>query len=285
MRKDAKTRRWPAWLLVLAVPPVYAQGFGSQPAELDLVKLADDLYVIHNDLVPGNVTALITDEGVLLVDDKFAVDYDNMMRLLRTVTEQPVKYVINTHFHPDHSGGNAKFQALDARVVASERARRKMVEVDQPGLPDVTLDRRAFVHLGGKTAEVYYFGRSHTDGDVVVYFPEHRVLAAGDMFTYGDDVPELIDYAGGGSARAWPYTLDGALKLDFDTVVPGHGDVTTKDKMRAYRDETARLARMTHMMVLQKRSRDDIEKMLRSEFHWADLHVQRGLDGLIAEMQ
>src|ERR1700741_4677348 len=125
---------------VLCAAFVYGQGFGQQPAKLNVVKLKDDLFVIHNDFVPGNTTALITNEGVVLVDDKFEIDHANIIVQLKKVTNQPVKYVINTHFHGDHSGGNARLQALNAQVVSSEAARQKMVETKMPGLPNVTLE-------------------------------------------------------------------------------------------------------------------------------------------------
>ena len=255
------------------------------PSLIELLRIQDDLYVIHNPAVPGNVTVLLTDEGVIMVDNKFAWDYDNMMAMLASITDQPVKYVINTHYHGDHSGGNVRAQADGTVVVASENARLKMIEANQPGHPDVTLDEHAFVHLGGKVAEIFRFGRSHTDGDVVVYFPDHRVLATGDMFTYGDDVPQLIDYSGGGSARAWTDTLDQALRLDFDTVVPGHGPVTNKAEMENFRDLTVQIRRMTREMIAAGNSRDEIAEMLINEYHWGDLHLQRALDGLIVELQ
>jgi glyoxylase-like metal-dependent hydrolase (beta-lactamase superfamily II) len=132
---------------------------------------------------------------------------------------------------------------------------------------------------------VHYFGRSHTDGDIVVLFPDHRVLAAGDMFTFGDATPELIDYAGGGSAKDWTRTLDGALQLDFDSVVPGHGNVTTKQEVRKFRDSTLTLRNRVHDMLAQNKSRAEIEKMLRSDFHFADLHVMVSLDGMMAELR
>jgi cyclase len=94
--------------LLLVVAYVRAQQFGNQPAKLNIVKVKDDLFVIHNDFVPGNTTALVTDEGVVLVDDKFEQDAPNILSLLKTVTNQPVKYVVNTHHHGDHSGGNAR---------------------------------------------------------------------------------------------------------------------------------------------------------------------------------
>jgi len=269
---------------VLGAAYVYAQ-FGQTPAKLNTVKLADDLYVIHNDFVPGNTTALITNEGVLLVDDKFEIDFPNVVAEVKRLTNQPIKYVVNTHHHSDHSGSNAKMQTLGVQVVASEQARANMVDGKQPGLPTMVFEHHAHVYLGGKNVELYHFGRAHTDGDVVVLFPAQRTLAAGDMFTFGDATPELIDYSGGGSAKEWTPTLDSALQLDFDNVVPGHGNVTTKAEMRKYRDSTLRLRNRVHELVAQKKSRADIEKVMRAEFHWADLHVMLSLDGAIAEMQ
>jgi glyoxylase-like metal-dependent hydrolase (beta-lactamase superfamily II) len=263
---------------------VHAQ-FGDKPAQLSTVKIKDDLFVIHNDFVPGNTTALVTPQGVVLVDDKFEIDHDNIMAQLKKITNQPVKYVINTHYHADHSGGNAKLQALGAQVVTSENARAKMVDVKQPGQANITLENTLRMYVGGKRIEVRYFGRSHTDGDVVVLFPDHRVLSAGDMFTFGDATPELIDYAGGGSAKDWTRTLDGVLQLDFDSVVPGHGNVTTKQEMRKFRESTLTLRNRVHDMLAQNKSRAEIEKMLRSDFHFADLHVMVSLDGMMAELR
>jgi glyoxylase-like metal-dependent hydrolase (beta-lactamase superfamily II) len=269
---------------LLWVSAGYAQ-FGNAPAKLDTVKLRDNLYVIHNDYVPGNTTALITSQGVVLVDDKFEIDHDSIMAELKKVTTQPVKYVVNTHHHGDHSGGNAKMQQLNAVVVASEQAVANMMEARQPVIPTIAVDRHAHIYLGGQSVEIYHFGRAHTDGDVVVLFRAQRALAAGDMFTFGDATPELIDYSGGGSSKEWTKTLDAALDLDFETVVPGHGMVTTKQEMRKFRESTLRLRNRVHELIVQKKGRDDIAKMLRAEFHWEDLHLLRGLDGVIAENQ
>src|SRR2546425_10435886 len=101
-----------AMLAAMCVAYVHAQ-FGNAPAKLNTIKIKDDLYVIHNDFVPGNTTALITNEGVVLVDDKFEVDHNNILAEVKKITGQPVKYVINTHHHDDHSGGNAKIQAMN----------------------------------------------------------------------------------------------------------------------------------------------------------------------------
>jgi len=256
-----------------------------QPSKLTTIKLTDDLYVVHNDYVPGNTTCLITNEGVILVDDKFPQDADNIVAEVKKLTAQPIKYVISTHHHGDHTGGNPRLQQLGAQVISTEEARQNMIDGKQPGLPAVTFEHHASLWLGGKDVEMYHFGRAHTNGDAVVLFPAQRVLAAGDMFTYGDDVPELIDYAGGGSGKEWTSTLDSALKLNFDRVVPGHGNVTTRQEMQKYRQSTLNLRNSVHEMIVQKKTKADVEKMLRSQFHFADLHVARSLDGLMVEMQ
>ena len=273
-------------LLGCVVAPYGAQAqFGAAPAQLSLVKVRDDVYVIQNAFVPGNTTALITNEGIILVDDKFEIDHDNVVAMLKTVSSQPVKYVINTHFHADHSGGNAKLQASGTLAVASAQARQRMIAGNQPGLPDITVQPRGTIWLGGKSAEIYWMGRAHTDGDVVVLFPHARVLAAGDMYTHGESTPQLVDYSGGGSAKEWTATVEEVLKLDFDTVVPGHGDVATKREMTAFRDSTKRFAELVAQLVQQGKSRAEIEQAMRTEFGWQDFHVQMGLDGLIDEMR
>lgn len=263
---------------------VYAQ-FGAQPAKLSVTKVRDDIFVIQNELVPGNTTVLVTNEGVVLVDDKFDIDSANLLAQLKTITSQPVKYVVNTHYHGDHSGGNAKLQAMGAQAVSSERARAKMVEGKQPGQTNVTFDQQARLYLGGKRVELYYFGRGHTDGDIVALFPEQRVIAMGDLYTVGPGLPPLVDYAGGGSTREWPKTLDGVLRLDFDAVVPGHGPVSKKDELRKYREMVARIGTRVHDMLVSKGTREQVEKTLRSEFGFEDFHIQMSLDGLLVELR
>jgi glyoxylase-like metal-dependent hydrolase (beta-lactamase superfamily II) len=259
--------------------------FGDAPSKLDVVKLKDDLFVIHNEYVPGNTTVMVTNEGVIMVDDKFEIDHANILAELKKITNQPVKYVINTHHHGDHSGGNAKLQALGAQVVTSWQARQQMVDGKQPGLSNITIDQKGSLYLGGKQVDLFYFGRGHTNGDIVALFPAQRVLAAGDLFTIGDATPELVDYPGGGSAKEWPQTIAGVLTLDFDQVVPGHGPVGTKADMRKFHETSTRLKNRVHDMIVGKKSKDEISKMLRDEFHYADFHLGMSLDGLLVELR
>jgi len=261
-------------------------GAQNAPSELSLIKLNDDMYVISNVAVPGLVTVLVTNDGVVLIDDKFEVDHDNIMKMLRTVTDQPVKYVINTHYHGDHSGGNAKLQAMNAIAIASDEAKARMVAANQPGQPDFTLSDKATLYLGGKTIEIHHVSPAHTDGDVVILFPDYGVLASGDIFANGPGTSaQLVDYAGGGSAKSWPTAVADALKLDFETVVPGHGLVSKRADLEDFLLRALRFRDTLTELVRQGRSNDQIEAVVRSEFAWEDFHVQMALGGLINEFR
>jgi glyoxylase-like metal-dependent hydrolase (beta-lactamase superfamily II) len=264
---------------------VSGQGQAPRPAQLTTQKLADDLFVIRNAFVPGNTTVLVTDEGVVLVDDKFEVDVTNVVAEVKKVTSQPIRYVINTHHHGDHSGGNSTLQMQGVQAIAHERARQLMVEANQPGLPTLTFTDKSSVHLGGKTVELYWFGRAHTAGDIFAYFPAHRVLATGDAYTQGTATPQLIDYQGGGSAKEWPLTLDKALRLDFDTVIPGHGEVSTKADLQKFREATDAMQKRVHQMLQQRATPEQVTAVLKSEFNGAQLVFPGAIDGLLLELR
>ncbi len=261
----------------------YAQG-GFAPPELATVKVRDNIYMIRSG-ASGNVTVLLAADGVVLIDDKFAMDHDGVMAKLREITDKPVLYVINTHLHQDHTGGNAAMQALSAKVIAHENARRTMAETETAGLPNITLEQHLRLYHGEFVLDLYYLGRGHTDGDIVIHLPEQRIVLMGDLFATWEPYVHLIHYAAGGSAREWTRTLERALALDFDTVIPGHSGVTDRAHLETYLAETKRLQDSVREMNRAKRSRADIQKMLEMEFGWSAFVINFGLDGLIGEMQ
>jgi glyoxylase-like metal-dependent hydrolase (beta-lactamase superfamily II) len=176
-------------------------------------------------------------------------------------------------------------QALSAEVIASGNARRIMAETQTEGLPNITIDDYLRIYLGDLAVDLHYFGRGHTDGDLVIHLPEERVVVMGDLFALYGPYLHLIHYAAGGSARDWSRTLERALQLDFDTVIPGHSGVTDRATLEGYLAETVRLQDMVRQMNRAKRTREDIRAMLQMEFGWSDFMMNFGLDGIITEMQ
>ena len=226
------------------------QGGGPPPAQLKIEMVKPGLYAILN---PGaNTLAVrVTSEGVILVDDMFQQNYDQIMALIRSVTDQPLKYVISTHHHGDHTGGNLRMiTEAHATILAHKNARAAMVKANMPGVPPITYTQDAAVSIGGADVELHHVGRGHTEGDTIVYFPDLKVMATGDLFVVLDRVP-VIDYANGGTSLEWPKTIDNIMKYDFDTVIPGHGPVATRADLATFKQ---------HLITLQTRTRELIRK-------------------------
>ena len=267
---------------VQAQGPALGPSFG--PPKMTLVPVRDNIYMIRK-APSGNVTMLVGKKEVILIDAKFLQDHDGIMKIVRSVTDLPVRYVINTHMHPDHAGGNPAMQMMGADVIASENARRIMAERQTPGLPNIAIRDYLRIYLDDMPIDLHYYGRGHTDNDVVIHLPTKHILIAGDLFALYGPYRAVIDYSAGGSLRDWTRTLDRVLQLDFDTVIPGHSGLTDRKNMEGYRAYLARTQEMLRQMNKQKRSRDDIKSMLQSQFNWGGLEMQVGLDGAINEMR
>jgi cyclase len=273
-------------LLLMGCWIAYTQN-QKAPAKLTLNKVKEDLYEIEGD--GGNVAVYVTSEGVILIDDKFEQDHDGIMENIQSVTSKPVKYVITTHHHADHSGGNVKFVGT-AEIISTANARTNIVEHKQSNAPAsitpaaVVFDRECSVFLGGKEVRATYFGRGHTNGDAVIYFPALRTIHTGDLMA---GTTPLIDYPGGGSVVEWTKTLDAALKLDFDTVIPGHGKVTDKASLLAYRNNVEKLRNRAAGLIREGKSEEDVGKVMMAEFGWAagSLQAQWSLPGMMKELK
>jgi len=215
---------------------VHGQQPGPIAAKQELIKIKDDLYVIHTDFVPGNTTALITDEGVVLVDDKFGVDHDNIMAALKKVTDQPIRYVINSHVHFDHSGGLRTYVDEGATVVTHQMnqpyfeqawAAPRTINPDRMALSkkaakfETVTDKHVLTD-GKRNIEIHSIaGSGHNDAFLMIYLPKEKILIEGDAFTpaAADAPPPAVPN---------PYTVNlyeniQRLKLDVRQIAAIHG--------------------------------------------------------------
>jgi cyclase len=267
-----------AWLTYTQSPPVPPIG---------IQKLKDNLYVIAvtKGVGPGDVAVKVTSEGVILVDDMFDRNHDEILEKLRTVTDKPIKYILNTHQHDDHSGGNAKMLAMNAEVISHKNARANMALLKMPGLAHVTFSDELSVYLGATEVRAHHFGRGHTGGDAVMEFPADKVIHTGDLFLTFPPQP-FIDYAQGGSALEWTKTLDDVLKLDFDIAIPGHGPVSDRAGILKFRNAFQEMRDRIQGMVRSGANKDEISKVLVGDYHWAagGLAIQQ-VDAFIAELR
>jgi cyclase len=279
--------RFSAGMLFLLIAWIaYTQNQG-QPPPLTINKVKEDLYEIEGD--GGNVAVYVTSEGVIMVDDKYEPDFDNIVAKVKSVTSQPIKYILSTHHHADHSGGNTRFSSI-AEIISTANARANIVQHKQSNAPPnmvparVVFTDEAAVFLGGKEVRARYFGRGHTNGDAVIYFPALRTIHTGDLMA---GKTPLIDYPGGGSVVEWTKTLDEAMKLDFDTVIPGHGPVTDRAGLLAYRNNVEKLRNRAAAMIREGKSQEEVGKVMTAEFGWAagGLQMQWSLPYMMAELK
>jgi cyclase len=256
------------------------------PRPLTTTRVRDNLFLISGE--GGNVAMLTTNEGVVLVDDMFYRNHDDILAQVKMAAPQPLRYVINTHQHDDHAGGDALMLPL-AEVITHRNVRANLMAHRPPyfedtpgtpiGLPRITFSDETSVFLGGQEVRAYWFGRGHTSGDAIIYFPQQKVIHTGDLFlmagparaggrTFPPGSNLFVDSSQGGSLMEWTTALDGALALDIDAVIPGHGPVATKADLRDFRNGVA--AMQTHLKELVRSgiSRDDLAKRIEMEYGW-----------------
>lgn len=267
----------------------------TAPAALKINKVRENLYEIEGD--GGNVAVRVTNQGVIVVDDKYERDHDAIMAAIKSVTPQPVKYVLSTHYHEDHSGGNAKFLPT-SEIISTRNARTAILEHKQLGaspniLPaQIVFTEETSVFLGGAEVRLHYFGRGHTNGDAVVYFPDLRTVHMGDLMADTSDLrmgtSPTVDYRGGGSLLEYPKTIDKVLAAyDFDTVIPGHGPVTDKQGLTTYRDNVVKLIGRAQTFIRQGKSQQELAQFMQTEYRWApnSLPQQWSVPGMMQELK
>ncbi len=264
----------------------WAQPPAPRPPALVIEQVKPGLYMIAG--AGANTTVRVTSQGLIVVDGKLPgqANYDALMALIKGVSDKPIKYLIVTHHHADHSGNNQRFLDAGVPVVAYEDLNKYLATYQvnpKPAPASITypgaLDT---LTLGGVKVELHHFGRSHTGGDTVVYFPDLKVVALSDVVTTGKMGP-LIDYAGGGSATDWTNVLAGVLALDFDAAIPGNGDVLTKADVQAYKTKFDTVIARARELVRQGVPQDQLLAQIKTDDIGWTLRVPK-VDAFYAEL-
>jgi cyclase len=226
--------------------PLAAQEGDWSKIETKVEKVAGNVYMLQGvgGFAGGNIGVSVGDDGVLLVDDQFEPLVPKIEAALRGITSKPVRFVLNTHFHGDHTHGNKVF-GRTATILAHDNVRKRMAADDRfddkPGtrapqhaLPIITFDQQVSVHLNGEEIRGIHFPGGHTDGDTVVFFTGANVVHMGDDFFNG--MFPFIDLEGGGSVRGYLAALERVLPdlKDDVKIIPGHGPLARKADLQGY---------------------------------------------------
>jgi cyclase len=262
-------------------------GNGSQEAKLNIQPVKTGLFLISG----GGANSLVrlSAYGEILVDGKRPEYYAALKTQVRTIskiTDMPVQVVILTNHHQDHSGTNAKFLAGGAQIIAQEKVANHLA-ADHPSTgqippPTITYASDYTLRLGGVEVKLMHFGNGHTNDDTVVYFPNLKVVAVGDLFAPGTPDP---DFSAGGSLVDWGPVLDQILKLDFDFVVPSKGPMITRDDLVAFKTKIEILVSRARALVKSGILKEQLLAQLNPEdFGWQFNFSRDDIDRFYAEL-
>jgi cyclase len=230
--------------------------------------LGDGVYMLEGQ--GGNITVAIAKDGIIMVDGQYAPMHDKIKAAITTLSGEPIKYLINTHFHGDHTGGNAPFSKDGVTVVSEANVKTRLAAGTTNGLtgvqtppaapealPTKTYTGAFKIRMAGRVADLKHIANAHTDGDTYVWFKTANVLATGDTFTNGR-YPN-IDFANGGNITGMIAATDAYLKLvnDKTRIVPGHGPVADKAALVAYRTMLVTARDRMEKLVKGGKSEDD----------------------------
>ena len=236
-----------AIIILLSTTTVFAQQDFSK-VEIKVTKISGNIYMLEG--AGGNIAASVGDDGIVIVDDQYAPLAEKIQVALKGITDKPVRFVINTHYHSDHTGGNEPFSNAGSTVIAQENVRKRLESggiagnggsvkmenkpASKAALPIITFANDVTVHLNGEDIRALHFPAGHTDGDAVIFFPRNNVVHMGDDFVrYGFP---FIDVASGGSVQGMIAAMEKVITmLPPDVkVIPGHGALSNLDDVRAF---------------------------------------------------
>jgi len=248
--------------------------------EIKVTKVAGTVYMLQG--MGGNIGVCAGDDGILIVDDQYAPLAEKIRAALKGITDKPVKFVLNTHWHLDHTGGNAYFGET-APIIAHENVRKRLesggnitfIKMEVPpapkgALPVVTFEDKLKVHINGEDIRAIHFPHGHTDGDIVVFFPQSNVVHMGDDFFAGTF--PFVDLDSGGSVQGLIADIAQIIPmLPPDVkVIPGHGPLSNLDDLKRFEDMLRGTVAAVAAAMKQGKTLDQMkqEKVLANYAEW-----------------
>jgi len=272
-------KRFGVLAFVLFASVAFAQEQDFSKVQIKVSKVSGNIYMLQG--AGGNIAASVGEDGIVIVDDQYAPLADKIAAALKGigVTDKPVRFIINTHYHGDHTGGNLPFATRGATVIAHDNVRKRLESGGKAGtgtgpgsvnmeakpaekgaLPIITFDHDVTVHLNGEDIRALHFPAGHTDGDSIIFFPKANVVHMGDDYvTYGFP---FIDVLAGGSVQGMIAACQKVIPLlPADVkVIPGHGEVSNLDEVREYTKMLQDTSAVVQKAIDQGKTLDQMKK-------------------------
>ncbi len=257
-----------ATALALGAVCVWAQGTDYSKVQIKVNKISNNFATLDGS--GGTIGVLYGPDGVFMVDSQFAPLSDKIVAAIRTLTDRPIKYMVNTHVHPDHTGGNENFGKMGVTLLARENLRNRLMHpapaasgapgtpMPAPGLPVITYNNQIVFHMNGEDIQLIPINAAHTDGDTMVRFVNNDVIMTGDFYrsiqypnidrANGGTLNGMIDGLGQIIARSGPNTK----------IIPGHGPTVDRLAVMSHRDMILSVRDKIQKLVEQGKSQDDV---------------------------
>lgn len=253
--------------LFFSVLTVYSQTDTGNKVNTKLIKVNNKIYMLQGK--GGNIGLSLGNDGIFMIDDQYADGFEQIQKDIKTISNKPIQFLVNTHFHGDHTGGNAALAQTGTVIFSQENVRTRLMgriaeekkKIPQETLPVVTFSEDLTFHYNGEKIYIFHIHNAHTDGDAMVYFTDSNVLHTGDIFFNGQY--PFIDTENGGSLKGYIEGIEKALLIiNEDTkIIPGHGDVGTYKDLQEAANMLSIVYKRVRGPYTNKMSEDEVAKM------------------------
>lgn len=246
-------------MVVFVAAAVFAQRDFSN-VEIKIIPVTKNIYMLEGS--GGNIGVSVGPDGILIVDDQFAPLAEKIEAALQKLNPGKLKFVLNTHFHGDHTGGNAHFGGKEAHIVAHSNVRKRLAgdaNTKKAALPVITFDHSASVHFNGEEITLLHHGPGHTDGDSIIHFTSANVVHMGDQFFNGGF--PFVDLNSGGTIEGYIKTVTTVLeKIPADAkIIPGHGKLATVEDLKGFHAMLVETSGLVKKSIADGKSLDELK--------------------------
>ncbi len=252
-------------IIILNISNLYSQD--NQEVTIKIEKLSDHVFMLTGR--GGNIGVSIGEDGVFMIDDQFAPLSEKILATIKGLSDKPIKLLVNTHWHGDHTGGNVNFQKQGVTIIAHDNVRKRLIETpkkdktmrSKEALPVMTFNDKMKIYINGEQVAVFHIANAHTDGDALLYFVDSNVLHTGDTY-FSNRYPYIDLNSGGGINGYITAAKTASMLIDDDTnIIPGHGKLSNAAEYKTFLKMLTEIKSNVEQEIAKGKTEDEVTSM------------------------